>query len=377
MILEYLIQNYYERAGSFKGILDSLIGSSVQAAAENEGVAAEDFLFSALGYQGILINTAKGERKLSPKQCAELQTGYYAGDCRRINSALGRPSLRLREDQCRQLHMLFGGSSRDFGKYVEKKSSVRQSLNKYVDMLYAYCMHSNDRFPFVVPGREGIVVMTVMEYLRYVRLSKKKVTAESLRECRFMPEIEYCPSASESAVIGRKLVTVEKIEDSEAEAVFSAVYRRLASQGGQTAWIGKMAPGELPFLAHRSLPQYVHLISAVTSMKMTYNEFLGGFGMRVPDLIDTFMRTGIIIHDTGEKILCTYFNVQKDEVTDLEAWDSIDYIKHVQKACGAVPHIEYSAATIENAACRDKACMKRFNMAECSRAEGKRSSGSM
>lgn len=351
MILEFLIRNYYERNGSFDGIMDTYLGEPIDKVSSENGILTDDFLCAALGYHYIVLSLYGDSCVIKPSDFARLLASFYCADDQYLKDQMRRLGVICSDKDLSSLYRVVDvESAKWFHKFSVPAVVEKQfKYQSYVDLIRRQCMTSNEVFTLSLPGKDGKFALTFSEYLRFLLMENVSVTRKRLEEVGIMPEIVQCSDVDQPIIINKKLLTPERVGAGAAAQISGRVYKSIGLVNHVKSMLGSTAIGQLPIISHVDTARYLRMLSAAKSLGFAYSELLSYFGLRVPNMLEIYASTDMIMYRMGDKTFCSYFDGNLQEPISLSEPFRAAEVEAFHRMHNVQFMLTYSENTIERA----------------------------
>ena len=302
MLIARLVQNYYERNGSFKGIEITTIVEILRGRAAALDMSLSEFCYHCLGYEathdvilGLSYNAEEvkeiralwADNDISKlKEMFEVRT---AADVKMVLTNLGIPTKSLT---------------------ISKKSATPRDLVQIVDALANY---------YKLCSTE-VVVLQGKTYPFYVAIEAMKVFQKNVGVDDILYSEDFKPALAtfsgirgikssyiaNNVVCTRKAFTAETQMDIQRHAIQKLINGSVIPKGIVKRTL------DLPLMSAANPKVYLQLLDIAAANKMTYAELIGELGIFVPDLFHMFERTDLIAVKIADNIYYTDWECTKE-----------------------------------------------------------------
>lgn len=302
MLLDVLVQNYYERNGSFKGIENTPLHEGImRKVKENKGNQRKTQESS--GNQRKVEESRKEYETVCNEMLGYLEEGTTPENLMslRTKCVLGEKSAMVKE------------ASAKYGiKAIPKKKKLVVGELEGLDQLVAAYYRNNESL--FISDDDGVTSFKGW-LLRHSGMGLPKILA--------MTEVQNCLVKAEykekvmPTVYAGKLFLPFRITTDEMEQINRSALEIVTLKGNPVKELLKVRYVELLTLSVSHPDMYLRTLDYARANKITYAEVLGWFGIYVPDLVKAYELTGnAIISFDGS---CLLYNESSDE------WDSLSY----------------------------------------------------
>ena len=269
MLIDLLIQNYYEVNGNFKGIELTAVGNKLRSRSRETGLSIEDLCYESLGFKN---------RK------------YFEQAASDYSSGLATETLKE-----------LGVGSTKHNSYVE---SIPDKLARYVKTLASY-YKSVSMVPVVIDD----MCMTFKDSI--MLLSSKCRSLKDIEKYAGIKDgfVTFVLSDTRDNVITANKFFVKDLTAKEQQKIHDAALTAVVLKTGLEIPSNlKMKANEFIFTSIAYPKKYRELILYAGMRGMTYKQLLETIGICVPNQFDMYSKAGVI----GYHIDGNFFYVDDD-----------------------------------------------------------------
>lgn len=278
MVLRTLIRNYFERMGTFDGILQTSIGKEIEKQANGDVIG---FCYRMLGYENenplALVELRQKLRtgEVSPEDFAKV-TGRSANSRKEMLKILKMHEVSAKENR---KHLMIQGIAD-------------------LDLLAAEFYANDDGNVLIDNGSQ--------EQFSSWLLSNK---IKSVKEVIKMPQVQPCllsfktvkdivPTITNHTMFVPVELTEKMIERINLRALSTAMGKNADKL------LSSVKSTEFVFLRDIDLYRYLELLDLAIAEGKTYQEIAKSQGANIPDLLKAWELTGFVFAKMGDSILC-------------------------------------------------------------------------
>lgn len=277
MIIQQLVQNYFERNGNFDGILNTCIGMQLSAIASKAGISTNEVCHRMLGYD---FNRGAEETmkvRAAIVRGASSVTGWEEfGDADSLREAFGVRKVSVIKNS---------------GKPIPGCEGYDALIAEY------YSWDCNN-----IIDDNGTCTPFSIWLLKH---SKDSVSSVYNNDCAKRCFVRVKVDKGCTPHIYRSVLCVpEKISDSQFDRINKKALKIAMGKSGGVKSFADIPFTDLIMLSAKKPRKYLEMLDYCNATDITYAQLVLKFGYRVPDMFVPFERCGFACMQYGDYILC-------------------------------------------------------------------------
>lgn len=274
-MFKILVQNYYERTGSFKGIENTYLCDELVRLHKETGKSVFNICYELLGYTG-----AKSAES-------------YASLRNKILKNYGWKSMLTEKKTIDELVKVFKMNTN-----TKEVSLIKDGKLKGLDKLVA-AYYKNDVYNRVVDENNLSIPFGIWLQQQTMPVSKileSPIAAPCLVQIE-QKEIEY------PTIYGKVLYCSEKLSESEKKKLQLSAIRQVMFYGSPLKKWSKLPIVELLTMSSSHPDIYLQMLDYARYHKMSYAELMQNFDISIPNLVEGYRTTGMIFMTLNDKVM--------------------------------------------------------------------------
>lgn len=306
MILNRLVENYFERNGSFNGIESTYIGEELASLGKKFHLSVLDVCFAILGFSPVqLTGTSK---VLKPSEVFDLSAKCLAGNTK----GLSKYRISADADLSVYAHDL-GLRKKDIGTVMVKGlDNLSPELKQIKNLLYAF--YSNSQL-FAIETKDVNGNPICVGLQDFCSMYKKVEPRKLMQQLHLLPVV-HSPEVKKPIISGMTLYTNKDLSKNDIETLQEMAITEIVSSSFR--YIREIGINTLPFLAYTDTAAYKRLLLVAKASHQTYQEFVYSVGIQIPDLLQCFEQNRMLIYTFFDKVYFLYYDFVTGENTGVK-----------------------------------------------------------
>lgn len=296
MLLQQLVQNYYERVGSFFGIEKTFIAKELYSLVDSKELPLMEICYQLVGYK------PDSEYHLSAHQVAGARSAWLLRNKAELQKYFGKVEFSVYEERMKGYGMP-DTSIRLCDKYSTYfKSNLSRLFYEY------YKSSTNCMLPqggYLIPLRDYLITQRVRG------IQKNQLSIEKLM--KKLPKLEICTGRkyTRPIIVNNVLYTSESLLTENLQKIQVDVLSLLIHQMHRVPIAVLKNVMDIPLLASHDLKKYLCLLDCARAYGITLEELVSVYDIQIPNEMIPAEILGMSVKLIGESVF-------------FETWDSTE-----------------------------------------------------